>query len=291
MANDGNRVNPINYLIIHHSAGPAFSEGSDREVADWYSSVGKGRGYKNYAHSYHYDPRTGKETFAQAHYALHRYSGDKNKYGWRLVLLIRDPELNVSWGAGNWPVNQHGINIEICGDYSYKTIDPKALLLITDSFIYLDKRLGGNLLIRGHKEVSQTGTACPGKIQTQMPILKDMFNNRSKYENLLVPPVVVPPPPPVPPVKTDAEKLKELQDIFDAYKNEKELIISDLEGKFASAKIVLGFTGDDVEFIDFLKSVKLKVDAYDKWTGWAKQLGNGILAIISNIKNRKNGTK
>ncbi len=204
---DGKRIQPIKYLIIHHSVGPEFTNEKQQIVADWFSNVGRNRGYKGIAHSNHVDPRTNNETFAQAHYALQKHTTDpKNKYGWRLILMIKDPDNNVAWGAGNWPVNQQAINVEICGNYSTKKIDEKALLLLADFFKYLDKN--GALQIKGHREVSTTGTSCPGKIVEQLPKLKDMFNHRSNYDYLLVntpptpppPPIVVPPtPPPLPP--------------------------------------------------------------------------------------------
>jgi hypothetical protein len=197
---DGQRIKPIKYVIMHHSVGPEFVNDEPQTVADWYNSVGRNRGYAGIAHSYHYDPRTKQETFAQAHYALHRYTKDGNKYGWRLVLLIDDPDNNVAWGAGNWPVNQTAINIETCGDYRNQEIDDKALLLIADTFKYLDK--DGGLNIKGHKEVSQTGTACPSRIQEKMGKLIDMFNNRAKYEYLLTP---------VAPVDPKDQKIKDLE--------------------------------------------------------------------------------
>lgn len=182
---DGKRIKPIKYLVIHHSTGPEFVNEDQQKIADWYSTVGRGRGYKGVAHSNHIDPRTKIETFAQAHYALHQFTKDGNKYGWRLVQMIDDVDNNVSWGAGNWPVNQQAINVETCGNYSNKQIDDKALLLLADTFSKYDKALKGGLNVKGHKQVSSSATACPGKIMDKLPKLIDMFNNRSKYDSLL----------------------------------------------------------------------------------------------------------
>lgn len=185
----------VKKIINHHSVGPEFINSSDQTVANWFSVVGKGRGYKNLAHSGHYDPRTGKETFAQAHYALHKYAKDK-KYGWRLVPLVRDIYGVITWGASNFYINREGINIETCGTYTNKTLPLKALMLEADTFRAHDKKIGGVLNIVCHNYYS--ATICPGKICGQRTTVIDMINNPAKWNAKLWPKPKSKPKPPAP---------------------------------------------------------------------------------------------
>lgn len=184
---DGHRKYPVKWVIMHHSMGPEFSNSSDMNVQDRFDRDGKQRGYKGVKHSYHYHPQRDKETFSQAHYALRKYTKDKNKYGWRLTPLIKDVWHNVCWHAGNWPVNQQSIGIETCGDYTNRHLPEKALMLVADTFRSHDKKIGGKLDFRGHKEVSIRPTSCPGKIMTsdQRKKLIDMVKNPAKWNKKL----------------------------------------------------------------------------------------------------------
>src|SRR5919199_1379556 len=176
MPSDGQAVYK-DYLVIHHSTGPEFVNSPAQEVADWYNAIGKSRGYAGIAHSGHYDPRTGQETFAQAQYTLHRKDGTPR--GWELVELIADPFNNTAWGAGNWSVNQRCINIEVCGLFLDHPLPEEALLCLADFARPWDRRIVADghpdgLQIFGHRAFY--ATQCPGQIYDQVPHLIDLVN-------------------------------------------------------------------------------------------------------------------
>lgn len=198
---DGQRK-PVKRIVLHHSVGPEFVDSGDQTVADWFNTIGRGRGYKGVAHSYHIDPRTKKETFAQAHYALHKYTKDGNKYGWRMVLMIDDPMNNVAWHAGNWPVNQESIGIEVCGNFLDKELPLTACMLIADTFRPLDQKLKGALQVNLHKQFM--ATACPARIAERRDTIVDMINNPAKWNDKLFAPTMptTPTTPTTPPATT-----------------------------------------------------------------------------------------
>ncbi len=190
MPSDGDRVYPVDYLVMHHSVGPVFENAEEQVVADWYDAIGRNRGYAGLAHSKHVDPRTGQETFAQAHYALHPYTKDGNKYGWKLTLMIADPFDNVAWHAGNWGVNQRAIGIETCGIYLDRGLPEGALMLVADTFRHHDNKLiaegySDGLNVFGHRTFS--ATQCPGLIFDQVPTIIDMINNPGIWNERLWP--------------------------------------------------------------------------------------------------------
>lgn len=197
---DGNRKYPVNIVVMHHSVGSEFINASDLTVADWFDRIGKGRGYKGLTRSYHRHPSRNKDTFSQAHYGLHKYTANKNKYSWRLTLLMKDPFNNVAWHAGNWGVNQQAIGIETCGNYVNKTLPLKALMLVADTFRAHDKKIGGVLNITYHRLYS--ATACPGKIAGQTKTIIDMINRPSAWNAKLWPK-----PKPAPKPKTIFDKV------------------------------------------------------------------------------------
>lgn len=193
---DGHRRYPVDLVVMHHSVGSEFVNASDLTVQDWFDVVGKGRGYKNVAHSKHRHPRRNKETFSQAHYGLHKYTLNRNKYGWRLTLLMKDVFNNVAWHAGNWDINQRSLGIETCGNYVGKRLPDKALMLVADTFRAHDKSIGGILDIKYHRYYS--ATACPGLIASQVNTIIDMINNPAKWNAKLWPKPKPPAPKPKP---------------------------------------------------------------------------------------------
>ncbi len=200
MPSDGQRTFPVDYLVMHHSAGPDFANATDQEVSDWFSIVGKSRGYASLAHSGHFDPDTGAETFSMAHWALRPYTRDNNKYGWRLTLLMADPEQNVAWHCGLWAVNQRSFGIETCGIYLADFLPDQALMLVADSFREHDRQLvakgyASGLQVFGHQTFFLT--ECPGQILHQLPKLIDMINNPEAWNARLWPdPTPAPAPAP-----------------------------------------------------------------------------------------------
>ena len=192
MGNDGSRVFPVNVLGIHHAVSDFMVNWSDLSVQDWFSNNGKQRAYQNGAiNSFHEHPgRPGQLTYSQAHYCLHEYTSDGNKYGWRLTELIKRPFENVAWHIGVWSINQRSIGIETAGNYLGRHLPDKALMLIADAFRAHDISIGGVLEIIFHKQV--IATACPGNISEQYDKIIDMFNNPKKWNDILWPAPVVP---------------------------------------------------------------------------------------------------
>lgn len=266
---DGNRVYPVDYLVMHHSTGPVFPEASDREVQNWFSAVGKSRGYQNGAiNPFHTIPGTNELSYAMAQYALHPYTKDGNKYGWRLTELISDPWNNVAWHAGNWPVNQRSIGIETCGNYVGQELPDKALMLVADFWRPQDQALGGKSLTWYHAQI--TATACPGMIANQINKLVDMQNDPTKWNKLLWPPVVVPPP-----VDTRSEWQKNMVDKadFQAYAQANGAKLVNLE----TGAVIKEFPTNTVFDISAETNVKGKayfITAYSH----SKGQPNGILA-------------
>lgn len=184
---DGDRVYPVNFFFLHHSTGPEFANADDIEVQDWYSSVGKGRGYAGGALNprHEHPSRPGQLTYAMAQFTLREYTKDGNKYGWRLTDLVKNPWQNVTWSVGDWSYNQKSCSVEVCGDYSNKVLPDKALMLIADYLRPIDQELGGQLSVWLHKEVFNT--ACPARIAEQRNTIIDMINNPDKWNKQLWP--------------------------------------------------------------------------------------------------------
>lgn len=191
---DGDRIYPVLYGFLHHSMGSEFVNASDRQVRDWYSDIGKARGYNNGALNprHEHPDKPGQLSYAMAQYTLREYTLDGNKYGWRLTDLIVKPLANVTWSVGNWWYNQRSFSVEICGNYLNKTLPDKALMLLADElFRPVDKELiaagySGGITAMLHQEVF--ATACPARIKEQRNTLIDMINNPEKWNNILWPP-------------------------------------------------------------------------------------------------------
>lgn len=189
---DGQRVYPINKLIMHHAVSDLMINWDDLAVQDWFSSVGKARGYNNGAiwPNHEHPGRPGQPTYAMAHWCLHRYTADGNKYGWRMTELIKDSWNNVAWHAGNWPVNQQSVGVEVAGNYVAEDLDLKAFMLVADWFRGHDQAIGGALEVYGHRTFF--ATACPGNIFNKIDVLIDMINDPAKWNNILWPPAPAP---------------------------------------------------------------------------------------------------
>lgn len=206
--NDNQRVYPVDYFFLHHSTGPDFKNASDIEVQDWYSTIGKARGYSNGAvNSNHEHPsRPGQQTYAMAQFTLREYTLDGNKYGWRLTDLIARPWQNVAWAVGNWFYNQRGSSVEVCGNYINRTLPDKALMCLADFLREIDKELNGALKVWLHSEVF--ATQCPAGIASQRDRLVDMINDPAKWNAILWPPKPVEPPKPVITTKDETSTFK-----------------------------------------------------------------------------------
>lgn len=196
--NDGQRKYPVNIFVLHHSTGPRFKDATNKAVQDWFSSIGKSRGYQNGAINprHEHPSRPGQLTYAMAQFAGIPYS--KSKYNYKLIDLIKRPWQNVAWHAGNWDINIQSCGLENCGNFSSMVLEDRQLMCIADFLRPIDKELGGKLNIMLHQEVK--ATACPGRIKEQRAKLVDMINNPSKWNKKLFPttPAPAPKPDPVP---------------------------------------------------------------------------------------------
>jgi hypothetical protein len=197
---DDDRVEPVTEIILHQAAGPTCYNWSADRIQNIFDDVGKNRGYESYrkvmiksgqlakyrnVRSYHLHPQFNRETYAQAHFALYPYDKDPSahgvKFGWRLVPLIHGVMQNVTWhicrrdqAAWCWKIQQQSIGIEICGNYSNKLIDLRALDCIAWFFVEYARELkkqDRRLKVSGHKDYGSTG--CPGKIYGQLPYLRE----------------------------------------------------------------------------------------------------------------------
>ncbi len=180
---DGQRLYPVNKLVLHHSAGPDFANADHAVIQQWFNDVGRNRGYAGLAHSGHY--LNGSEIFTQAQYAAHYHAG-ASRTGYCLVPLMDDPYNNVAWHAGNWLMNQHSIGIENCGTYLDHELTDEALFELMEFWRPQDQALSGATEVWVHKWIF--GTACPGLIAEQVPKAVDMLNDPTKWEALLFPP-------------------------------------------------------------------------------------------------------
>lgn len=192
--NDGQRVYPVDILVLHHSMGPDFTDASDLEVQDWFDQVGKSRGYQNGSiDSLHEHPsRPGQQTYSMAQFAGVTVTDPNNKYGYKIVELIKDPWNQVAWHCGNWPKNQRSVGIENCGDFRYKVLTEKQAMCIADFYRFKDIELGGNTHVFGHLEISST--ECPAQIMNGRDVIVDMINNPDAWNERLWPTPVQPAP-------------------------------------------------------------------------------------------------
>jgi len=186
---DGHRAKVVDHFVPHHSVGPEYENATKLTIQDAFDRVGKSRAYSKLDRSFHKHPQRNQDTFAQAGLALHKYTKDGNKYGWRLVELMDDVWNNVAWHAGNWDINTRSIGVEVCGNYSGKKLPEKALMLLADYLRPHDVKIGGILTIRFHYEFQST--SCPGMIREQKKTWIDMMNDPKKWNDKLWPVEVI----------------------------------------------------------------------------------------------------
>jgi len=204
---DGQRQYPVNIFVLHHSTGPDFPDTPDITIQDWFSTIGKDRGYGGGSiYPYHEHPsRPGQVTYSMAQFA--GAPDSSNKYGYKLIDLMVSPWQNVAWHCGDWNTNVHSVGLENCGNFTNKVLPQKALMAIADWLRPVDEELmeagyPTGLSIMLHQEIFNT--ACPARIAEQRDTLVDMINNPAKWNNILWPPVTPPPAP----VVTTIEEVK-----------------------------------------------------------------------------------
>jgi chaperonin cofactor prefoldin len=185
-AYDVERIKPPTHLILHHSVSPEgddIRKWSDSQVANWFSETGRTRTYTGYLHSFHYDPRTGQETFAAVQIALwpNGDDSDLNKDTWRVIPLTQSWYDDICWHAGNWIINTKSVGCETYGRYDNKTLPGNAVWALAKwCRENIDARNNKSTIIMGHKQIYQT--ACPGDWMNHIDQLIDMINNPDKYK-------------------------------------------------------------------------------------------------------------
>ena len=101
--------------------------------------------------------------------------------------------------------NLHGVAVCLTGNYENDVPTEAQMKTLVALIRDVQKRYGIDALVRGHKQTSQSATACPGKnIGTNTSgWLKQVIAN---VNNQAYPPVVPTPDPVVPPVESECEK-------------------------------------------------------------------------------------
>lgn len=181
---DVNRTTVKN-LILHHAVTPLWDEKSKAQLAQWFSDNGFARAYGSNPANWSglINPYTGARSYSQAHLAGQRVTdrtpdatAAEKKAGYRLVPLIQDIWGQITWHAGNWPVNQSSIGIENLGDYRNYTLRDGDCKVIADFWRPQDRKLGGATMVYGHKEVSSLGTECPARIMERRDHIINLIN-------------------------------------------------------------------------------------------------------------------
>lgn len=189
---DGNRIGYYG-LVLHHSTGPEFPDADPQTIRQWFSDIGKARGYNNGAiFPDHYFPGTNVPTYSMAQVCGHRVSN--NKYGYEVLALMDDPINQVAWQCGDWDLNCRTVGIENCGNFLDQQLTQLELMCIADYFRPYDR---ADVLYWNHNEIF--ATACPAEIAAQRDTLVDMVNNPDKWNAILFPaPAPAPTPDPTP---------------------------------------------------------------------------------------------
>lgn len=132
----------IKYLIVHHEGvkTPLFYDTYKRTLTDARVHVAKGWGHISY------------------HYVIDNV-GD---------IFQCLPETEVGYHAGNLDVNNHSIAVCVQGNYEVQNFTPRQQKALRELCTYLFTARPDlpNLVwegLKGHNEVREGGTACPGK--------------------------------------------------------------------------------------------------------------------------------
>lgn len=190
----------VRFFIMHHAVTPLWDEKSKKWLAQWFSDTGFARGYGSNPARWSglTNPYTGGRSYAMAHYAGQRVTSRtpdatdaERAAGYRLVKLVNDPLGQITWGAGNWSINQGAINVENLGDYRSVKLRDGDIRVLAAYWRPKDVKLGGKSFIYGHTEVTDTGTVCPASILQSRDKIVAYVNNPPK-------PVEAPKPAPTP---------------------------------------------------------------------------------------------
>lgn len=175
----------VDFLVLHHAVSPTWENKSREEIINWFSDSGFSRGYGSNPENWSglYKPN-GERSYSQAQLAGQRVDSstpdatdDERKKGYRLIELVQDIWGQICWHAGNWDINTRSIGIENLGDYREISLRDNDCNVIADFWRSQDRALGGATQIVGHKEVSDTSTACPCNIMNSRQRILDLVNS------------------------------------------------------------------------------------------------------------------
>ena len=176
----------VDYLVLHHAVTPLWEDKSKAWLAQWFSDNGYARAYGSNPNNWSglINPYTGARSYSQAHFAGQRVTSAtpdatdaERAAGYRLVPLIQDVWGQITWHAGNWDINTRSIGIENLGDYRNYPLRDGDMRVIAAFWRPQDVKLGGATAIVGHKEVTDTGTACPARIMEARNQIVNYVNN------------------------------------------------------------------------------------------------------------------
>ena len=184
---DSQRVTPVPDYIIHHPVSPDYSviaHWSDQDWKNWFNTIGRGRTYAGWAHSYHYDPVTGEETFSAVPvcFVPNGDTGSLATDTFRWIILF-DPIPNTGWQCGDWNENCRSIGGESATDYSNQEA-PINLCKCIAQFIKenVDSQNGASTRVFIHREITNTG--CPMRLGERRDLIVDMTNHPENYDGL-----------------------------------------------------------------------------------------------------------
>jgi len=177
----------VDYLVLHHAVTPTWEDKSKDFLINWFSDNGFARAYgSNSANWSGLKKPNGQRSYSQAHFAGQRVTSktpdataDERKKGYRLVQLVQDVWGQITWHAGNWDINTRSIGIENLGDYRTISLRENDCKVIADFWRAQDRKLKGNTAIVGHKEVSDSATACPANIMNSRNRIVTLVNASS----------------------------------------------------------------------------------------------------------------
>ena len=180
---DVNRTT-VDYGVLHHAVTPLWENKSKAELAQWFSDNGFARAYGSNPANWSglYNPFTGARSYSQTHAVGQRVTSAtpdatdaERAAGYRVFYIVKDPEGQITWHAGNWTMNRRSIAIENLGDYRNYDLRDGDLRVIADFYRPLDQKVGGRMDIIGHQQVY--ATACPANIMKSIPQIINYINN------------------------------------------------------------------------------------------------------------------
>lgn len=167
---------PVEYLVVHHSAGTGLESSGD--ISDTgYRQVygGDGTSYSPYRDPKYREPYVfglpiysghvvhGMDTFSPYHFLINPIGGIR-------TTLVPHREVNgklwvdmIGWGAGNWKVNCSSVQVCLLGTYTTDKLPSKEALSSLSRIIRYYRSRVPKLKVVSHDEVRTAGPKnCPG---------------------------------------------------------------------------------------------------------------------------------